>query len=92
MRSRGFAPGSRVGVFLSNRPEYFEILFGAWFAGLVVAPPCIDCRRAPRTVTYLCCKSLLRCVACHVAAPATACVRCGLDYGYMGGFVSARYF
>ncbi|TKW78275.1 MAG: acyl--CoA ligase, partial [Bradyrhizobium icense] len=38
LRNKGFAPGSRVGVFLSNRPEYFEILFGAWFAGLAVAP------------------------------------------------------
>ncbi|MET4119851.1 long-chain acyl-CoA synthetase [Bradyrhizobium sp. JR1.5] len=50
-RGRGFAPGSRVGVFLSNRPEYFEILFGAWFAGLVVAP--INAKLHPKELAYI---------------------------------------
>lgn len=51
LRSRGFAPGSRVGVFLSNRPEYFEILFGAWYAGLVVAP--INAKLHPKELAYI---------------------------------------
>jgi len=51
LRSRGFTPGSRVGVFLSNRPEYFEILFGAWFAGLAVAP--INAKLHPKELAYI---------------------------------------
>jgi long-chain acyl-CoA synthetase len=60
LRNRGFAPGSRVGVFLSNRPEYFEILFGAWFAGLAVAP--INAKLHPKELAYIldnCAASLL---------------------------------
>ncbi|MBC9880045.1 acyl--CoA ligase [Bradyrhizobium sp. INPA01-394B] len=48
---QGFAPGARVGVFLSNRPEYFEILFGAWFAGLAVAP--INAKLHPKELAYI---------------------------------------
>ena len=51
LSSRGFAPGSRVGVFLSNRPEYFEILFGAWYAGLAVAP--INAKLHPKELAYI---------------------------------------
>lgn len=31
-------PGERVGLFMSNSPEYLEILYGIWFAGLVAVP------------------------------------------------------
>jgi long-chain acyl-CoA synthetase len=51
LRNKGFAPGSRVGVFVSNRPEYFEILFGAWFAGLAVAP--INAKLHPKELAYI---------------------------------------
>ena len=51
LRNNGFAPGSRVGVFLSNRPEYFEILFGAWFAGLAVAP--INAKLHSKELAYI---------------------------------------
>lgn len=51
LRARGVAPGSRVGVFLSNRPEYFEILFGSWFAGLTVAP--INAKLHPKELAYI---------------------------------------
>ena len=60
LRDKGIAPGSRVGIFLSNRPEYFEILFGAWFAGLVVAP--INAKLHPKELRYIldnCTASLL---------------------------------
>ncbi|WP_439572160.1 AMP-binding protein [Phreatobacter sp.] len=50
-RSRGLTPGARIGVFLSNRPEYFEILFGAWFAGLTVAP--INAKLHPKELAYI---------------------------------------
>jgi long-chain acyl-CoA synthetase len=34
----GLAPGDRVAIFMGNIPEYLEVLYGAWFAGLVVVP------------------------------------------------------
>lgn len=51
LQVRGLQPGARVGVFLSNRPEYFEILFGAWFAGLTVAP--INAKLHPKELAYI---------------------------------------
>jgi len=51
LRRRGLGPGARIGVFLSNRPEYFEILFGAWFAGLTVAP--INAKLHAKELAYI---------------------------------------
>jgi acyl-CoA synthetase (AMP-forming)/AMP-acid ligase II len=34
----GLAPGDRVAIFMSNRPEYLEALFAIWHAGLVAVP------------------------------------------------------
>lgn len=34
----GLAPGDRVAIVMTNRPEYLETMFGAWRAGLVVVP------------------------------------------------------
>ncbi len=51
LRRRGLKPGARIGVFLSNRPEYFEILFGAWFAGLTVAP--INAKLHAKELAYI---------------------------------------
>lgn len=34
----GALPGDRVAVVMSNVPEYLEVLYGSWFAGLAVAP------------------------------------------------------
>lgn len=31
-------PGDRVVIFAANRPEYVEVLFACWWAGLVVVP------------------------------------------------------
>lgn len=38
LRSLGLAPGERVVLFMRNHPRYLELLFGAWWAGLVVVP------------------------------------------------------
>lgn len=38
----GLVPGDRVAIFMTNAPEYLEIMYGAWFAGLIVAP--INCK------------------------------------------------
>jgi long-chain acyl-CoA synthetase len=34
----GLKPGDRVALFMHNHPRYLEVMFGAWWAGLVVVP------------------------------------------------------
>jgi long-chain acyl-CoA synthetase len=34
----GCRAGDRVGIVMGNRPEYLEVLFASWWAGLVVVP------------------------------------------------------
>ena len=38
MRQAGLQPGERVVVFMRNHPRYLEVLWAAWWAGLVVVP------------------------------------------------------
>jgi long-chain acyl-CoA synthetase len=38
LRGAGLAPGDRVVLFMGNHPRYLELLWGAWWAGLVVVP------------------------------------------------------
>jgi long-chain acyl-CoA synthetase len=38
LKDCGLNTGDRVAIAMSNHPAYFEILFGAWYAGLCVAP------------------------------------------------------
>jgi long-chain acyl-CoA synthetase len=38
LRDAGLAPGDRVLVFMRNHPRYLELLWAAWWAGLVVVP------------------------------------------------------
>jgi long-chain acyl-CoA synthetase len=47
----GLVPGERVCLWMSNIPEYLEILYGAWFAGLVVVPT--NLKLHPREVEYI---------------------------------------
>lgn len=37
-RKLRLAPGSRVAIWMGNAPEYLEIMYGAWYAGLAVVP------------------------------------------------------
>jgi len=37
-QSAGLQPGDRVALFMHNHPRYLEVMFGAWWAGLVVVP------------------------------------------------------
>jgi len=37
-RAAGLQPGDRVALFMRNHPAYLEVLYGAWWAGLVVVP------------------------------------------------------
>ena len=34
----GLKPGERIALFMHNHPRYLELMFGAWWAGLVVVP------------------------------------------------------
>lgn len=38
LRSKGIAPGDRVGLFLKNSPDYLFLLYGIWYAGAVAVP------------------------------------------------------
>ncbi|MEQ8349051.1 MAG: AMP-binding protein [Sneathiellaceae bacterium] len=38
LQRQGVRPGDRVGLFMHNVPDYFELLFGAWFAGACAVP------------------------------------------------------
>ena len=38
LRDAGLAPGDRVVLFMRNHPRYLEVMWGAWWAGLVVVP------------------------------------------------------
>lgn len=38
LRAAGLQPGERVLLFMRNHPRYLELLFGAWWAGLVAVP------------------------------------------------------
>lgn len=47
----GVAPGEHVGILLSTRPEFIEILFGIAMAGAVAVP--INARYQPGELAYL---------------------------------------
>lgn len=47
----GLVPGERVALFMHNRPEYLELMYGAWYAGLVVVP--INAKLHPREAQYI---------------------------------------
>jgi long-chain acyl-CoA synthetase len=44
-------PGDRVALLLRNSPHYLEVMYGAWFAGLVVVP--INYKLHAREVAYI---------------------------------------
>ncbi|WP_395702832.1 class I adenylate-forming enzyme family protein [Aquabacterium sp.] len=47
----GLRPGDRVGFFMSNHPAVLELLFGCWWAGLVVVP--INPKLHPREAQFI---------------------------------------
>ncbi|MEQ1515015.1 MAG: AMP-binding protein [Usitatibacteraceae bacterium] len=44
-------PGDRVAIFMTNCPEYLEVLYGVWWAGLATVP--INAKLHPREMTYI---------------------------------------
>lgn len=47
----GLAKGERVAVFMPNRVEYLEVLYGAWFAGATAVP--INAKLHPREAAWI---------------------------------------
>jgi long-chain acyl-CoA synthetase len=47
----GLAPGDRVGLVMRNSPEYVEILWAAWWAGLAVVP--VNAKLHPKEAEYI---------------------------------------
>ena len=47
----GLAQGDRVALFMTNVPEYLELMYGAWYAGLAVVP--INAKLHPREAQYI---------------------------------------
>ncbi|KRC08680.1 AMP-dependent synthetase [Hydrogenophaga sp. Root209] len=51
MVAAGLVPGDRVVLFMRNHPRYLEILWAAWWAGLVVVP--VNAKLHPREAEWI---------------------------------------
>ncbi|HVK32697.1 MAG TPA: AMP-binding protein [Burkholderiaceae bacterium] len=51
LRAAGLAPGERVLLFMRNHPRYLELMWGAWWAGLVVVP--VNAKLHPAEVEWI---------------------------------------
>ena len=47
----GLRPGDRLALVMKNCPEYLEVLFGAWHAGLVAVP--VNAKLHPLEIAYI---------------------------------------
>ncbi|MEO8103113.1 MAG: AMP-binding protein [Betaproteobacteria bacterium] len=47
----GLKPGERVAAFMTNCPEYLEVLYGIWWAGLAAVP--VNAKLHPREMAYI---------------------------------------
>lgn len=69
LRAAGLAPGERVVLFMRNHPRYLELLWGAWWAGLVVVP--VNAKLHPREVEWIVANAQARwAFVTHDVAPA----------------------
>jgi long-chain acyl-CoA synthetase len=55
-------PGDRVALFMFNRPDYLELLWGVWWAGGVVVP--VNAKLHPREAVWIAGHSGCRLVFC----------------------------
>ena len=51
LRAAGLQPGDRVLLFMHNHPRTLELMWGAWWAGLVVVP--VNAKLHPREVEWI---------------------------------------
>ncbi len=47
----GVRPGDRVAIFMTNRPEYFEVLYAAWWLGAAAVP--INAKLHPKEAAWI---------------------------------------
>ena len=47
----GLRKGDRVAIMMKNAPAFFEVLYGAWHAGLNAVP--INAKLHPREAAYI---------------------------------------
>jgi len=74
LRGLGLVPGDRVALVMWNGPEYFEVMYGAWHAGLAAVP--VNAKLHPKEHAYILEHSGARaCVASPDLADAIAAVR-----------------
>ncbi|MGF1609306.1 MAG: long-chain fatty acid--CoA ligase [Kiloniellales bacterium] len=65
----GLAPGERIGLAMSNCPQYLEVLYGCWHAGLVAVP--MNAKLHPAELAFMLENSGARlCFASPALAPA----------------------
>lgn len=51
LRALGLAAGDRVALVMKNGPEYFEVMYGAWHAGLAAVP--VNAKLHPKEHAYI---------------------------------------
>ncbi|MEO0372021.1 MAG: AMP-binding protein [Pseudomonadota bacterium] len=51
LTQRGIGPGTQVAVFMTNRTEYLEALYGIWFAGAAAVP--INAKLHPKETAWI---------------------------------------
>ncbi|MCX7179768.1 MAG: AMP-binding protein [Proteobacteria bacterium] len=51
LNKHGLKPGDRVAIFMTNNPEYLEVLYGSWYAGLAVVP--INAKLHPKEAEFI---------------------------------------
>ncbi|NEX64618.1 class I adenylate-forming enzyme family protein [Noviherbaspirillum galbum] len=51
LRQAGLAPGDRVILFMRNHPRYLELMWAAWWAGLVIVP--VNAKLHPSEVEWI---------------------------------------
>src|SRR5215510_5403204 len=66
----GLHPGERVALSMANTPEYIEILYAAWWAGLTAVP--INSKLHPEEAAYILADSQAR--LCFVTADLGAAI------------------
>ena len=58
-REAGLVPGDRVLLFMRNHPRYLEVMWAAWWAGLVVVP--VNAKLHAREVEWIIDNAQVRC-------------------------------
>lgn len=51
LRAGGLAPGDRIALYLPNHPRYLELMWGAWWSGLVIVP--INAKLHPKEASWI---------------------------------------